>query len=35
VRNAAIGSLSCLSAAAASFLYGVSLDDHTTLTFSA
>jgi hypothetical protein len=33
VRNAAIGSVSCLSVAAAAFLYGVSLDDHTTLLF--
>jgi hypothetical protein len=33
VRNAAIGSVSCLTGAAAAFLYGVSLDDHNTLLF--
>jgi hypothetical protein len=30
VRNAAIGSVSCLTAAAAAFLYGASLDDENT-----
>jgi hypothetical protein len=30
VRNAAIGSASCLTVAAAAFLYGASLDDHNT-----
>ena len=33
MRNAAIGSVSCLTVAAAAFLYGVSLDDHDTLLF--
>jgi hypothetical protein len=33
VRNAAIGSVSCLTVAAAAFLYGVSLDDQNTLWF--
>ena len=30
VRNAAVGSVGCLTVAAAAFLYGVSLDDHNT-----
>jgi hypothetical protein len=33
VRNAAIGSASCLTVATAAFLYGASLDDHTTVMF--
>jgi hypothetical protein len=33
VRNAAIGSVSCLTAAAAAFAYGASLDDHNTPWF--
>jgi hypothetical protein len=33
VRNAAIGSVSCLAVATAAFLYGVSLDDHNTPVF--
>jgi hypothetical protein len=33
VRNAAIGSASCLTVAAAAFLYGVYLDDHTAQWF--
>ncbi len=33
VRNAAIGSASCLTVAAAAFLYGASLDDHNTPWF--
>jgi len=32
-RNAAIGSVSCLTVAAAAFCYGVSLDDHITPWF--
>jgi hypothetical protein len=33
VRNAAIGSVSCLTVAAAAFCYGASLDDHNTPWF--
>jgi hypothetical protein len=33
LRNAAIGSVSCLTFAAAAFLYGASLDDHNTPWF--
>jgi hypothetical protein len=33
VRNAAIGSVSCLTVGFLSFCYGASLDDHTTLVF--
>jgi Domain of unknown function (DUF1707) len=33
VRNAAIGSVSCLTVGFLAFWYGASLDDHTTLVF--